>query len=338
MATTCAPWPTSSGSSTQARRFDRLEARPQRLLQVRRAPGCSAGRARPRRPTLPHRARRASVRPGRARPHRRARRRAVPGSAAIRASNCRSRMKFWPSDLLALSPWRAMTSRSGSGVRDSSGFGAQARAFCRHADGRRHRPRDRRGPGRQCRTRCRDPGAVRTIGRPSVTLTRFLEMERLDRDQRLVVVHAQARRRSSARARAWNMVSAGWGPVTRQPSAASAAIAGAMTSISSRPRLPPSPAWGLRPETASRGSAMPKLPLQPAERRAAARFDQGDGEAVAARRAAAGGSSPAQSAALDRQASSRHCPARCRSVRRRTRSGPDAGSRSRRAAPSRLGR
>ena len=38
-----------------------------------------------------------------------------PGMAAIRASSCRSRMKFCPSALLALSPWRAMTSRSGSG-------------------------------------------------------------------------------------------------------------------------------------------------------------------------------------------------------------------------------
>ena len=43
------------------------------------------------------------------------------------------------------------------------------------------------------------------------------------------------------------MVSAGWGPVTRQPSAASAAIAGSISSISSRPSWPPSPACGLRP-------------------------------------------------------------------------------------------
>ena len=42
-------------------------------------------------------------------------------------------------------------------------------------------------------------GEVRTKGRPSVTLTRVIEGQRLDRDQRLVVIHAQ--RRVVARAR-----------------------------------------------------------------------------------------------------------------------------------------
>ena len=36
-------------------------------------------------------------------------------------------------------------------------------------------------------------------------------------------------------------------------------MAGAMTSISSRPRCPPSPACGLRPQTAIRGAAMPNF-------------------------------------------------------------------------------
>ena len=36
-------------------------------------------------------------------------------------------------------------------------------------------------------------GEVRTNGSPSVTFTRVVEVERLDRDQRLVVVHAQGR-------------------------------------------------------------------------------------------------------------------------------------------------
>ena len=62
-----------------------------------------------------------------------------------------------------------------------------------------------------------------------------------------------------ARARAWNIVSAGCGPVTIHPSAASAAIAGRMISTSSLPSVPLSPAWGLSPETASRGWAIPKL-------------------------------------------------------------------------------
>ena len=63
----------------------------------------------------------------------------------------------------------------------------------------------------------------------------FVEMQRLQRDQRLVVIHAQGRVVVGARALAWNMVSAGWGPVTCQPSARSASIAGSIISISSRP-------------------------------------------------------------------------------------------------------
>src|SRR5262249_32845459 len=47
-----------------------------------------------------------------------------------------------------------------------------------------------------------------------------------------------------------NMVSAPNGPVTAMPWATAASIAGLMTSISSRPNRPPSPACGLRPPTA----------------------------------------------------------------------------------------
>ena len=70
------------------------------------------------------------------------------------------------------------------------------------------------------------------------------------------------------------MVSAGWGPVTRQPSARKRLDRRDDQSISSRPSVPPSPAWGLSPATASRGSAIPKLRCSPRKRRPAARFDQ----------------------------------------------------------------
>ena len=139
--------------------------------------------------------------------------------AAIRASNWRSRMKFWPSALLALRPWRAMTVAQRLGRRAQAALGAQ-RAHCRrHADRRGHRPRIGAVlPGDVERGAMIGRGADDRQAERDVD--RFLEMERLDRDQRLVVVHAQRRIVIGARARAWNMVSAGWGPVTRQPSAA----------------------------------------------------------------------------------------------------------------------
>jgi hypothetical protein len=61
------------------------------------------------------------------------------------------------------------------------------------------------------------------------------------------------------RASSWNKVSADSGPVTSRVSARSRATAGAMTSRSSVPMAPFSPAWGLSPATASRG-ARPRSP------------------------------------------------------------------------------
>ena len=52
-------------------------------------------------------------------------------------------------------------------------------------------------------------------------------------------------------------MSDGNGPSTRSPRARACRTAGSMTSISSRPKLPPSPAWGLRPATAMRGRVEP---------------------------------------------------------------------------------
>src|SRR3569832_229245 len=56
-----------------------------------------------------------------------------------------------------------------------------------------------------------------------------------------------------------NSVSAGWGPRRSRPSLRRRSSTGSMMSISSRPKWPDSPAWGLRPATAIRGRAMPNL-------------------------------------------------------------------------------
>ena len=101
-------------------------------------------------------------------------------------------------------------------------------------------------------------GEVRTNGRPSVTLTRVVERQRLDRDQRLVVIHAERRVVGRARAPRGTCVSAGSGPRASMPSARSRAIAGRDDARSSSPSAPSSPACGLSPATASRGRAMPK--------------------------------------------------------------------------------
>src|SRR5262245_60452627 len=57
-------------------------------------------------------------------------------------------------------------------------------------------------------------------------------------------------------------VSAGNGPSTQMPSRLPASTTGAITSISSQPKLPPSPACGLSPATAMRGCGKPALRMQ----------------------------------------------------------------------------
>ena len=231
---------------------------------VRPAREGSAGRARPRRPSRRHRAARGSGRRGRGRLHRRRRRRATPGMAAIRASNWRSRMKFWPSALVACRPWRAMTSRSGSGTSLTQAEGGAVRG----ALGRpwRMAAAMARGSARSC---AGDVERRAMVGRGADDrqaqrdVDAFLEMQRLQRDQRLVVIHAERRVILGAR----RGVEHGVGRVRAGDRAslrpASASIAGMMMSISSRPSAPPSPAWGLSPATASRGSAIPKLRCSP---------------------------------------------------------------------------
>ena len=177
----------------------------------------------------------------------------------MRAVRLRSSRKFWPSCFLALSPCRAMTSRSGG--RLSIWLKAH---------------RARRQPGRQSASAASMLGACErlagagqierraVIGRGAHDrqaegdVDALVERDGLDRDQRLIVIHGDHRivfppvrqmedrvRRERARRHA-SRCAAG-----RRPP-------GAMMSRSSVPMLPLSPACGLRPVTAICGSAMPK--------------------------------------------------------------------------------
>ena len=103
----------------------------------------------------------------RARPRRRARPRASPGTRAIRSSNCSSSRKFWPSALDALSPCRAITSRSGGRSRHAVGHAARG-AGGGHLQRGDHRAR--LGPVlcRRWRRRCRGRARCgRSAGRAS---------------------------------------------------------------------------------------------------------------------------------------------------------------------------
>ena len=63
-----------------------------------------------------------------------------------------------------------------------------------------------------------------------------------------------------------NRVSAGSGPTRSMPSPRKRASTGSMTSISSRPRWPDSPACGLSPATAMRGRTTPNFDFRSASR------------------------------------------------------------------------
>ena len=142
-----------------ARRPRSTRSRPASPPRARPAPGGSGGRARPRRPRAGVQQRAGEAAGARARLRRRARPAAVPGSRAIRPSNCSSRRKFCPSDLR----------RAEAVARDDLAQRRQRRqrlkrvgAPCARIVRRPCRiaaiigARDRRGPGRRCRTRCRD--------------------------------------------------------------------------------------------------------------------------------------------------------------------------------------
>ena len=102
----------------------------------------------------------------------------------------------------------------------------------------------------------------------------IVEGERLDRDQRLIVIHADRAVVSLAR----GFVEHGVG--RQRPSGVDAFVAqrsrtaGATIALSSVPSEPSSPACGLRPDSASRGRERPKLLLQAVGHDARGRDDQ----------------------------------------------------------------
>ncbi len=126
----------------------------------------------------------------------------------MRPVRLRSSRKFWPSDFFALQPvaadhlaqrrqivdLRAVIRRhQAAGARPLGGDSRAARLSAAiRLDGSAR-------PVPAMSNAVPWSGEVRTNGRPSVTLTARVEGERLDRDQRLVVIHAQ--RRVVARAR-----------------------------------------------------------------------------------------------------------------------------------------
>ena len=191
----------------------------------------------------------------------------------MRPVRLRSSRKFWPSDFLAARPCRRITSRSGG--RSSIG------AHQRYGTPRDGRDAALRGLGRAARRPRREAcsAAIRLAGlalagagdveRGAVVgrgaherqaerdVDRMVEGQRLDRDQRLVVIHAErgvvgrARRRVEhgvGRQRPARVDAVGAQPLDR----------GRTIAQSSSPSAPSSPACGLRPATASRGRAMPK--------------------------------------------------------------------------------
>ncbi len=168
------------------------------------------------------------------------------------------------------------------------------------------------------------------------------ESQRLCRDQRLVVIHADAPRRSRRAPWRGTWCRPGSGPLASMPSARSCAIAGAMISMSSRPMAPPSPACGLSPATASRGFAMPKRGVRSVRRHARGIDDERASRAPAAPPPARCGSSPARceaaSLAIIITGSTLVAGLSRAPVRPGIPCGPDGKIRRHRALPSRSGR
>ena len=105
---------------------------------------------------------------------------------------------------------------------------------------------------RRCRARCRGrprraDRAGRASGSPRCSKPLYLST---GRPWSWYIASTASKPRSFA---GRNAVSAGSGPTSRMPSARRRSSTGAITSISSRPRWPSSPACGLSPSTAMRG-------------------------------------------------------------------------------------
>ena len=187
-----------------------------------------------------------------------------PAARAMRPVRLRSSRKFWPSDLRAVRPCRRMTSRSG-GRRDRIISPAPSRPR------RRSRAASLSAAIRLAVLGATGAGNVEggaVVGRgahegqPERHVDGMIERERLDRDQRLIVIHRERRvvgraarrhetscRRAAVRAR-------------RCLRARNCATAGATTARSSSPSAPSSPACGLSPASARRGRAIPKRSLE----------------------------------------------------------------------------
>jgi hypothetical protein len=100
-------------------------------------------------------------------------------------------------------------------------------------------------------------GAGADDGQTDGDVHRAVASEQLDGDQALIVVHGDDAVELAVHRGDEDGV-AGGGPVASVPFSLAMRIAGAMMRSSSSPRMPPSPAWGLRPQTVTRGWCMPR--------------------------------------------------------------------------------
>ena len=179
--------------------------------------------------------------------------------------------------LAGLSPCRAMTSRSGSGV-PLNAIGPDATRIPPPSGSRPPSAGDRRGP--PCNIESRpmircgpdDRQAERNVDA-------VLEMKRLDRDKRLVVVHAK-RGIIVERAAAWNIVSAGSGPGDSPAFRCEAAMAGSMMLNFLAPKLPAFPRVRIKAANGEAGLGDSEIALEPPKGRSAPRFDQRAGQAI----------------------------------------------------------
>ena len=123
-----------------------------------------------------------------------------PAARAMRPVRLRSSRKFWPSDFLAARPCRRITSRSGG--RSSTALMRSAAAAVRlPASAAGGKPRRKLERGDQARriglAGAGDVEGGAVVGRGAHErqaerdVDRVVERQRLDRDQRLVVIHAE---------------------------------------------------------------------------------------------------------------------------------------------------
>ena len=99
---------------------------------------------------------------------------------------------------------------------------------------------------------------VRMNGGPKSQCHSAVEMMQFKRDQTLIVIHANHRVVIAARRMMKQTIRRKRSMKHGMPLRFAALTAGAMISISSAPKMPFSPPWGLSAATAIRGRAMPK--------------------------------------------------------------------------------